>query len=167
MKLMCLCWICYTLSSILASLVLVPSKARALEVRPDLCESNILNVVERLVIDAFPKKDVTYRLMAFNEVRCEESEQLSNLTKESTVENYERASLEYDDMANVAVVVIFPGGETHFVVAHIHFSGDALVSAYPHQWTLSESANAWQDKWCTFISRVYPDELDEQQCSLE
>ena len=145
----------YTLLLILFfASAIVPLRVEALDVEAQLCRDNFFIAVTQLVIREFPNQAIGFSLMAFNEVRCEKSQELKY-----------QISSEKENMAN-AIVTVKLKNVQHFALLHIHFDiDDSLISASP-EWVSFTSEQQWKTEWCKLIN-VYPDERKEQNCPTE
>lgn len=90
-------------------------------------------------------RPVQGRIVAMNDVLCEEPER----------------------MANLAIIAMIESGAQYYARSHFHFldNGD-LASTYTEQWKRIYNANDWKAEWCEFIQFVYPTELAVQECTL-
>lgn len=88
-------------------------------------------------------RPVQGRIVAMNDVLCEEPER----------------------MANLAIIATIESGAQYYARSHFHFldNGD-LASTYSQQWRRIHHTNEWKADWCEFIRLVYPKELVAQEC---
>lgn len=84
------------------------------------------------------------RIVAMNDVLCEEPER----------------------MANLAIIATIESGAKYYARSHLHFldNGD-LANTYSEQWKHIDNSREWKAEWCEFIQLVYPKELTTQQCA--
>ncbi len=101
-----------------------------------------------MVSISFPDQSVLYALQAYNDVRCEEPE----------------------NMANVAVTVVKNKEEQFYGIFHLHFNHDGsiptlLKEAYTNgAWTGIQKKDEWREEWCEWIHYVYPEEKEKFKC---
>ncbi len=110
------------------------------------CAAKIPGAVRQFVRHDFGSSFSSYEIMAQNDIRCEDPE----------------------DMSNVAVVVKTRDGISYYGWFHVHFSHGGEFLSPKHMWGESwKRATAeidWKKDWCDLIRCVYNDELAEQGC---
>lgn len=95
------------------------------------------------VIGDVGNRPVQGRVLAMNDILCEEHER----------------------MANLAIIATIESGTHYYARSHFHFlDNGGLVSTYTEQWERIHSPHEWKVDWCEFIRLVYPKELAIQKC---
>lgn len=83
------------------------------------------------------------RVVAMNDVLCEEPER----------------------MANLAIIATIESGAQYYARSHLHFFDDgSLPSTYLQNWKRIHNSLEWKTDWCEFIRLVYSKELITQKC---
>lgn len=121
-------------------------KARAGETEKQ-CETLLPIAVENLVHQVFGK-DITHELKTYNDVLCEDPE----------------------DMANVVIVVSVHNREKQYGIFHLHYNHDGSISRIQSSffdeqtWITFTQENEWHAQWCEIIRSVYPEERSRHNC---
>ncbi len=131
---------------VFAMVFLVPRLSVGESLR-EMCNPDLREVAREFVRQEFPNERATFELVTYNDLQCEEPE----------------------DMANVVIAVTTERRGTLYGVFHIHFvhvTGE-LVSAAAFddpKFLPMLSDVAWKVRWCRIVRHIYEDELREQGC---
>ena len=136
------------LEIILAMVFLAPRLSFGESLR-EMCNPDLREVARELVRHEFPNERATFHIVTYNELRCEEPE----------------------DMANVVITVTTERRGTMYGVFHIHFvhvTGELTsAAAFDNQKFLPMLSDFdWKVPWCRIVRLIYEDELKEQGCEV-
>ena len=111
------------------------------------CESVLPTAVDNFVHSQFPVEDMTYKLETYNDVICENPEDMANIVITVTVEEHK-----------------------FYGIFHFHYNHNGSVPRVPSSffdetlWVIPSTQNEWRASWCEIITTVYKEESFKHNC---